>query len=125
MSPAASLLLDEMLTAEIAHQLRERGHDVYAVTERAHLVSLPDDEVLSLATSEGRTIVTANVGDFAVLAAQWAAQGRHHGGMALVTTAAFPQDRSFIAALVKALDAAAQAGKLPGPGQVLYLPRPR
>lgn len=122
MTPAR-LLLDEMLAVKIAHQLRERGHDVYAITERPHLVSLPDDQVLALAEAEGRAVVTANIGDFATLDARWAASGREHGGIVFVTTAAFPQDRSFIGALVTALDAAAHDGKLPGRGQTHYLLR--
>ena len=120
MTPAR-LLLDEMLAATIAHQLRERGHDVYAITERPHLVSLPDDQVLGLAEAEDRALVTANIGDFATLDGRWAAAGREHGGIVFVTTSAFPQDRGFIGALVTALDAAAHDGKLPGRGQTHYL----
>jgi predicted nuclease of predicted toxin-antitoxin system len=119
----ARLLLDEMLTPTIARQLRERGHDVSAITERPHLVSLPDDQVLAVAEAEGRVVVTANIGDFATLDTKWAASGREHGGIVLVTTSAFPQDRSFIGAVVKALNAAAQEGKLPGRGQARYLLR--
>lgn len=119
----ACLLLDEMLGPKIAVQLRERGHDVYAVTERPHLVSLPDDQVLALAAAEGRAVVTANIGDFATLDARWAASGREHGGIVFITSVAFPQDRSFIGALVTALDAAAADGKLPGRGRTHYLIR--
>jgi predicted nuclease of predicted toxin-antitoxin system len=39
------LLLDEMLSPQIARNLRERGHDVMAIKERAEWVSLHDDEV--------------------------------------------------------------------------------
>ena len=119
MTPAR-LFLDEMLAVKIAHQLCERGHDVYAITERPHLVSLPDDQVLALAEAEGRALVTANIGDFATLDARWAASGREHGGIVFVTTSAFPQDRSF---LVTTLDAAAHDGTLPGRGQTHYLLR--
>ena len=122
MTPAR-LLLDEMLTPTIAHELRERGHDVSAMTERPHVVSLPDDQVLAVAEAEGRAVVTANVGDFATLDTQWAATGRVHGGIVFVTASAFPQDRSFIGAVVRALDAAAHEGKLPGRGQTHYLLR--
>lgn len=124
MTPAR-LLLDEMLTMKIALQLRERGHDVYAITERPHLVSLSDDQVLALGEAEGRALVTANIGDFATLDARWADSGREHGGIVSVATSAFPQDRSLIGALVTALDAAARDGKLPGRGQTHYLLRRR
>jgi hypothetical protein len=114
-----------MLTMQIALQLRERGHDVYAITERPHLVSLPDDQVLALAEVEGRALVTANIGYFATLDARWADSGREHGGIVFVATSAFPQDRRLIGALVTALDAAARDGKLPGRGQTHYLLRRR
>ena len=38
-----------------------------------------------------------------------------------VTTSTFPQDRSFIGSVVKALHAAAAEEALPTPGQTLYL----
>jgi hypothetical protein len=119
---AARLLLDEMLSPKIADQLIARGHDVVAVTERPDLMALRDDEpLLSAATAEARTIVTVNIGDFAALDIRWSAEGREHAGIVFVATASFPQDRRFIGAVVRALDAAADNGALPGRSRTLYL----
>lgn len=74
------LLLDEMLGAKVAEQLRNRGHDVYGIAENAGLRSMTDAEVLELATIEGRALVTLNIADFQLLDRQWASQGRTHSG---------------------------------------------
>ena len=57
------LLLDEMFSDDIAQQLRAKGHDVLSVVADPALVGLPDDQVLAYATTEGRTLVTANIKD--------------------------------------------------------------
>ena len=61
------LLLDEMLSRSIAEGLRRRGHDAIALTENPGWVSLGDAEVLELARSERRALVTNNVADFRAL----------------------------------------------------------
>lgn len=98
------LLLDEMLAGSIAAQLRARGHDVLAVVEDPSMTGLSDEEVLASATASGRVVVTLNVRDFVPLAQRWRSAGRSHAGLVLVSSRAFPQDRSFVGALVKALD---------------------
>ena len=55
------LLLDEILGADIAVQLRHQGHNVIAVVEDPALVGTPDEELLACADEEGRRLVTANV----------------------------------------------------------------
>jgi hypothetical protein len=111
-----------MLSPKIGAGLADRGHDVDAVSQRPDLMALHDDEpILAAATAEGRIMVTTNIGDFAVLDARWAAEGRTHGGIVFVTTSAFPQDRSFIGSVVNSLHAAATEEALPGDGQTLYL----
>lgn len=117
------LLLDEMISPKVAAQLRDRGHEVYAIAERADLVALPDDEVLALGAVERRIVVTLNIGDFAILDGRWRSQGRTHGGLSYVATSAFPQDRAFVGALVASLDGAARAGELPGQGEARFLTR--
>jgi predicted nuclease of predicted toxin-antitoxin system len=54
------LLLDEMLSPGIAEQLRERGHDVQAIAASEH-AELDDPEVLDIARSQRRAVVTNNV----------------------------------------------------------------
>ncbi len=117
------LLLDEMLSPTIAEQLRARGHDVVAVSERSDVAQLPDEQVLAWATEERRAVVTLDIADFAALDAQWKSQRRAHAGVLYVTSAAFPQDRSFLGAVVAALDVAAQRGELPGADETRFLAR--
>jgi len=74
------LLLDEMLSPDIAERLRERGHDVDAIAGSAH-AELDDHEVMELARSQQRAVVTNNVRDFRPLHAAAAQPGGagHHG----------------------------------------------
>ena len=51
------LLLDEMLPAAIAQQLRNRGHDVVAVAELLELRGLPDDELFDHAQRDGHQTI--------------------------------------------------------------------
>jgi hypothetical protein len=106
------LLLDEMFAAVIAERLRDRGHDVQAVVADRDLVALPDDRILAAAATAGRAIVTANVKDFSALDQQCKAAGRPHGGMVLVSTKTFRQDRAFVGAVVAALDRLLAGGRL-------------
>lgn len=116
-----ALLLDEMLSPAIAGQLRQRGHDVSAIAERADLVGLSDDMVLTLAADEDRVVVTVNIGDLAALHAEWQAQGRSHAGLVYISTATFAQDRSFVGSIVGSLDASARSADLPGPNETRFL----
>jgi hypothetical protein len=63
------LLLDEMWTAEIAVQLRRRGHDVTAATDpepAARYRGVDDTVVFERAQQDRRAIVTDKVGDLRV-----------------------------------------------------------
>ncbi|HZA78468.1 MAG TPA: DUF5615 family PIN-like protein [Acidimicrobiales bacterium] len=101
---APALLLDEMLSGAIAEQLRSRGHDVAAVVEDPALVALPDEEILAAAAAGRRALVTANIKDFVPLDQRYKASGRTHAGLVPVSAKTFPQDRTFIGAVVGALD---------------------
>jgi hypothetical protein len=116
------LLLDEMLSDAIAQQLRAVGHDVVAVVADAALVSLPDEQILAHATSAGRALVTANIKDFMPLDGQYRAAGQSHAGLILVSTKAFPQDRSFVGAIAGALAALLDADQIQA-DQVTFLAR--
>jgi hypothetical protein len=113
-----ALLLDEMLSGAIAEQLRARDVDVVAVVEDPRLVGTPDEELLAQAAAQERVLVTTNVADFAAIATDWRAAGREHAGLVYVTSRAFPQDRSFVGAIVSSLlalhDTGAGALLLPG-----------
>jgi predicted nuclease of predicted toxin-antitoxin system len=58
------LLLDEMLTPAIARELCSRGYDVQAVAGHQDREGLSDPDVLDLARTERRAIVTSNLRDF-------------------------------------------------------------
>jgi hypothetical protein len=118
-----ALLLDEMLSGTIAEQLRARDIDVVAVVEDAALVATPDGDLLANATERECVLVTANIVDFTAIATDWRASGRTHPGLVYVTYRSFPQDRSFIGALVSSLAAAHDAGDLPGHGIEFFLRR--
>ncbi len=81
------LLLDANLSPRgVAAKLREAGHDVLALAEDATFERLPDPQVLELAASEQRVLITRNSRDFAPLARQWAEAGRSHAGIILIWT---------------------------------------
>lgn len=81
------LLLDEMFSPVIAAELRARGHDVVAVKEREEWQSLSDPDVVALARTEQRAVVTANLRDFRPLHAELLAPGGEgHSGMVFVPT---------------------------------------
>ncbi len=68
------LLLDEMLSPVIAQALCDRGHDVEAIKGHPLHEALSDREVVNLARSQCRAVVTNNVVDFRPL---------HHEAIAL------------------------------------------
>jgi predicted nuclease of predicted toxin-antitoxin system len=119
------LLLDEMLSGDVAGQLRAKGHDVIAVVEDPALVGTPDEELLAHATASGRWLVTANVRDFATIHASWGSRGRSHAGLIYLVNRVFPSDRSFVGAIVTALDDMIVAEQLPADGAEAYLRRHR
>ena len=100
------LLLNEMWTAEIARQLRRRGHDVVAATELpARYRGVPDHEVFARAREDGRVIVTDNVPDFATLVAATVSRGEAHPGVVFAVRPAF--DRAVpgvVGRMTRALD---------------------
>lgn len=87
------ILTDEMWDPEIARQLRRRGYDVVAVSERQELRTMSDALLFALARSEGRAIVTENVRDFRPLARQTIAAGGAHHGLILSDNRRLPRHR--------------------------------
>lgn len=79
------LLLDAHLSGRaIGRALRERGHDVRALDAEKKLEGLRDEDVLELAISEERVLITANVADFLPLLGDLAESGRSHPGCILI-----------------------------------------
>ncbi|WP_245645584.1 DUF5615 family PIN-like protein [Pseudonocardia acaciae] len=109
------LLLDEMYPAALADLLRERGHDVHAVSG-SELAGSDDAAVLDAATAEHRCLVTENVRDFAVLT-------RHagHAGVLFVHGRRWPRTPAGIPRLAAALHAAIAQGRMPGKDDIGWL----
>jgi hypothetical protein len=112
-----------MLSGEIARQLREAGHDVAAVVDDGELIGVADEDLLAWATADGRCVVSANVRDFATLHAEWASADRSHAAIVYVVTRVFPQDESFVGALVSSVEFAIVHGQIPAGGREGYLSR--
>jgi predicted nuclease of predicted toxin-antitoxin system len=99
------VLLDEMYPPAIAEQLRGRGRDAAAVTERGELHALSDPEIFTSAQQERRAVVTENIADFTRLADDYDARGQPHHGMILVDPGTYPRGRArTIGRMVMALD---------------------
>lgn len=79
------ILLDAHISGRtVGKALIEGGHDVRALDSEIELEGLSDPEVLELAATEDRVLVTANVRDFEPLLREWAGESRQHAGVILV-----------------------------------------
>lgn len=116
------LLLNEQINPHAAVVLRARGCDV-ATADDLGTRGATDEEQLSAAVRNRRTLVTYNIGDFAVLAVEWARKGLTHWGIVLVGERTVSQ-RS-VGDLSRALERL--AAEFPGESalvdQVLFLTR--
>lgn len=98
------LLLDEHYSQNLAQALRDRGHDVVAVAERADLRAASDRALLEAADREGRALLTNNVRHLVPIATQRLGAGESHAGLVLTSDSSFPRSMGAIGALVSALD---------------------
>lgn len=81
------LLLDHQLSPRrIAAPLREAGHDVLALAAEPAAEGMDDDQVLELAATEGRILVTRNSRDFTPRLRARAEAERPHPGAILIWT---------------------------------------
>lgn len=102
------LLLDEMLSAVIAQQLRARGHDVEAINGHPLHEGLADSEVLDLARSERRALATNNLVDFRPLHHEAITPGgAGHFGMVFIA-GSYRRTRANTSRIVAALEAKLQ-----------------
>jgi len=97
-------LLGEQLSPEIARELRRRGCDVDAVTERPDLVGASDEQLVELAGREDRAMITNNIRHFRPIAAQRLAQREGHAGLILLPSTR-ARNRAAIGPLVSAIQA--------------------
>ncbi len=79
-SPIRLYLDEDSMRASLLRALRSRQVDVSTVAE-ADLMGHPDEEQLSFATAQARTIFTFNRGDFARLHKAWITAGKPHAGI--------------------------------------------
>ena len=85
------LLFDEMYAPAVAALLRDWGHDAVAIKERPPLMGLPDEDVVRVATAEGRAVVTENVKDYAAVHKRIQAAEQQHRGLILADARRFPR----------------------------------
>lgn len=98
------LLLDANLSPRgIGARLRDAGHDVLALAQDASYEGLPDPQVLEIASSQQRVLITRNSRDFAPLARQWAEAGRSHAGVILIWTLDHSQFTEIVAGIGRQL----------------------
>ena len=94
-----------MYPAAIAEQLRRRGLDVSAISERPELRSLSDEDLFTVGQSEGRAVVTENIDDFSVIANRADERGLAHFGVVFVSPSAYPRNHErTVGRLVSQLD---------------------
>jgi predicted nuclease of predicted toxin-antitoxin system len=104
-SAGLKLLIDEMYTPVVAEQLRERGGDIEAVTERAELRAFSDEDLFSFAQQEERAIVTENIDDFSVIATNYDQRSQAHFRLVLVPRRSYPRGQArTVGRMVSALD---------------------
>ena len=100
------LLLDEMLDAEIAVQLRRRGLDVLAVQEQPAMWGTIDRELLrTVAREQGSVLVIDNVDDFLSIYRLFAEDGIPHCGLLLASSRKLPRGKGMIGRWCPAFEA--------------------
>jgi Domain of unknown function (DUF5615) len=98
------LLLDEMLDHEIAIQLCSRGCDAESIQAQHQRLKATDDYiVLEEAGRLGRTLVTDNVPHFLAAHSRLMAEGKHHAGLLLASSRAYPRSKRTIGLWVRVL----------------------
>jgi hypothetical protein len=88
----------------IAEQLRRRGHDVVAVTERAELRSVSDADLLVRMAREGRVVVTENAADFVSAFGLMIQRGEACAGVMIASPQSMPRRGATIGLFVEVLD---------------------
>jgi hypothetical protein len=105
-----SLVLDEMFSPAIAAALRDLGHDVAAVAERADLRSMTDGDLFAWSAADHRWLLTENVKDFRPIMLRALQAGGTAAGLLFTSSRAFPRSRKNLGPLIHALHAWLLAG---------------
>lgn len=122
--PACCLVLDEMFSPTIASALRDLGHDVVSVAERADLRSMTDDDLFAWPIADHRWLVTENVKDFRPIMLRALQAGRVTAGLLFTSNRTFPRSRKNPGPLIDALHAWLLAGPPAPPLTESWLPGP-
>lgn len=104
------LLLDEMISAVVAEQLRGRSRDVEAVSERRELRGLTDEDLFGYAQTAERAVVTYNRDDFLELDRRYRSENQQHRGIVILNPRRFPQGPASTGALVMSLEELVASG---------------
>ena len=107
---AAKLLLDEMIAAVVAQQLRGRDRDVEALIEGRDLRGPPDADVFDDSQAAHRSIVAYNRDDCLELDRRYRSQNRRHSGIVVLDPRRFPQGPASVGPLITSLDRLIAAG---------------
>ena len=94
-----------MLAPLVAATLRERGHDVIAITDQSELRALSDEGLFMWAGQFGRRIVTENVKDFAPLLRRAEESGQPATALLFTSSRTFPRLRRNPGPIIDAFDA--------------------
>ena len=116
------ILLDAHLSIALAKQLRRNGMDVDGLHGwmSGSYLEQSDDRILAAARSDGRVLVTRDCRTILSLLREWAASGRHHAGVILVSRATFRS--SDVGRLLRALlNVAAESGDESWEDKVIFL----
>jgi predicted nuclease of predicted toxin-antitoxin system len=81
------LMLDEMISAAVAEELRGRDRDIDAVSERRELRGLTDDDLFDYAQRAQRSVVTYNRDDFLELDRRYRGENGRISGSCFSTRA--------------------------------------
>lgn len=93
-----------MYSDAIAVQLRSRGHDVVAATERSELRNLDDYEILRQMSTEQRVVVTENAAHFVTHFGGMIARGESCYGLILASNESMPRRAATVGMFVSALE---------------------
>jgi predicted nuclease of predicted toxin-antitoxin system len=122
--PHDRLLMDEMFSVALAHQLVQLGVDCRSVAADPDLSPLGDESIAEAALEEDRVLVTDNAVDFEILRRRREAEGRTMPKLIYTCDDRFPRNRSFARALAEALVAAATEQRATREGGVCWLSPP-
>jgi predicted nuclease of predicted toxin-antitoxin system len=115
------LLLDEMYPPALARALHAVGIDAITIVELG-MAGTPDPDLFAYAVAENRPLLTENVADFVMIAAQHSSTGARHPGLLIALSNRFSRRASGRPALVKAIQA---HGAEQLSDRIVYLEMPR